>query len=738
MTDFLIEAFHKYRFLLVAVLVMIVLYGPLTSEAFQRKKENTLLKVTEVNSSMAGLGNTAFILADPDTEFSLLLTKPSGNTVALSGVTDKSGGAEIAIESKFLQEAGIYNLQGKTSSTNYGAKARFEVYPGTTSTSVSQIEWSSITPEVGEDLVLSVWIRDDFGNPLEGHVVKVTPSDASIQATPDWYSTNEEGQMDFHLTSYEAQTLNFTITDVSSKKTLDVKPSVAFSGLTSDFDMDFALQDMVQLSSASGPVSAFRISGLNTEVEAGKEFSFTVTAVDAEGLDVSDYTGSVQFSTTDSKATLPNDYTFTAEDLGQHQFTLAVKFLTPGDQILSVRDSSVSSLKGSSTTTVLPVGSSTQAYDSDFVTTTAEDKGDFELISPASGTYSSGSVEVQGSGDYGKHAIVYVNDEEVGRVEIDFDNSFSYTLKDMTDGDYKIRTDIVELGTGDPGKESIAKVLKTSSVEDVKIDTSAPDLISVSSDPEKNIAPESTVLITVLSESGMKEAAVLLLGVIYPLEESSTSGKYQSSLLMPKEAGDYSLDIVLNDELGNKVQYRDQLTLKVGAGEVASASPSEADLSKSGQTDGSLKSVTGLTTVPGTEHVTLSWDAAESLNEVAYYRVYYGPSEESMYAISDTLDSSTTWVIDDLLGEEVYYFAVSAVDKTGQEGPKSTSMLGIPKKNMELERPNPSDLDPALSHGKLPPNSPQSGPATNLLILLSFLGSALYFGVKKTRALAKF
>jgi hypothetical protein len=47
-------------------------------------------------------------------------------------------------------------------------------------------------------------------------------------------------------------------------------------------------------------------------------------------------------------------------------------------------------------------------------------------------------------------------------------------------------------------------------------------------------------------------------------------------------------------------------------------------------------------------------------------------------------------------------------------------------------------LDPALNHEKLPPNSPESGPAANAMILLSLLGSALVFGIKKAGALAKF
>src|SRR5204862_70581 len=49
----------------------------------------------------------------------------------------------------------------------------------------------------------------------------------------------------------------------------------------------------------------------------------TVEALDDQGQLVPDYAGTVHFTSTDGSATLPDDYTFTTEDQGQHDFTMS-------------------------------------------------------------------------------------------------------------------------------------------------------------------------------------------------------------------------------------------------------------------------------------------------------------------------------------------------------------------------------------------------------------------------------
>jgi hypothetical protein len=74
-----------------------------------------------------------------------------------------------------------------------------------------------------------------------------------------------------------------------------------------------------------------------SSVTHGSAFSVTLTVEDAYGNVVTGYTGTVSFGSSDSKATLPKKYTFTAADAGVHTFTNVV-LRKIGTQTLKVTD----------------------------------------------------------------------------------------------------------------------------------------------------------------------------------------------------------------------------------------------------------------------------------------------------------------------------------------------------------------------------------------------------------------
>jgi hypothetical protein len=81
-------------------------------------------------------------------------------------------------------------------------------------------------------------------------------------------------------------------------------------------------------------------------VSAGVPFSLTFTVQDAYGNVVTGYTGTIHFTSTDTKATLPKNYTFTAADKGVHTFTGLV-LRKKGTQKITLTDTLNSSLTGS-------------------------------------------------------------------------------------------------------------------------------------------------------------------------------------------------------------------------------------------------------------------------------------------------------------------------------------------------------------------------------------------------------
>jgi len=77
---------------------------------------------------------------------------------------------------------------------------------------------------------------------------------------------------------------------------------------------------------------------------AGVAHSFTVKALDAYGNLATGYTGTVVFSSSDSKANLPSQYTYTTSNGGVQTFTGTL--MTAGMQSITTTDMSSSSLNG--------------------------------------------------------------------------------------------------------------------------------------------------------------------------------------------------------------------------------------------------------------------------------------------------------------------------------------------------------------------------------------------------------
>src|SRR5262249_59171821 len=94
-------------------------------------------------------------------------------------------------------------------------------------------------------------------------------------------------------------------------------------------------------------------------VNAGARFSLTVTVVDAYGNVVIGYRGTIRFRSSDSSATLPRNYRFTAADQGMHTFAGLV-LRKRGMQTITVTDTLNSSVTGSVIVNVLQGGGGQQ------------------------------------------------------------------------------------------------------------------------------------------------------------------------------------------------------------------------------------------------------------------------------------------------------------------------------------------------------------------------------------------
>ncbi len=723
MANIVFNFLHKTRYLLVAALVSALLSTPFSTEA----ESTTNIKLTASNT-IAGESTEIFISnAEPYNEILIEITKPDGNKFNLNTASNASGISNIQIDSKDLTKAGSYLATAKnlTKNSAYSKYISFQVSAAELSEENSSIKLSKNTANSGEKIQATVKLEDSFGNPISGHQLILSSDRETDKISSPEKTTNANGIINFYIIGSEKGIAKIIAKDIDSNKNFNTK--LAF---TSGNSLE---RTKIIFAEESGSIASFNLSGLDAESKVGDKQSITVTAVDEAGLTVTDYTGTVHFSSTDANATMPSDYTFIASDLGQHNFDLGFNFVTPDTQSITATDEAQSTIKGSISTVVVTSTSSLDQsidYQSTYETTDYEREDKFTLISPASGSISDDTIDVSGSGDYGKTAVIYLNDEEAAMVEITKDNSFEYSLEDLEDGTYEIYVDIAQTTVNDEGEVEVTSKIESSEVETIVIDTTAPELGSLTFSPGTSVSIGEEVSATVISENGLKNITLEINGVLNALKESTTAGKYEGDLLIPSAEGTYPVNVVLEDQLGNEADYRAKDTIIVGASATGTVAEPIVETVAKVET---LDAPTGLSSASGREEVTISWEpvTAPTGTTISFYRVYYGPSKTELFASSDTLDASTSWLLTGLNGGEKYYFAVVAVDSDDNEGEQSDPIVGTPLKKSTESALKPSAPEPELTTATLPESSPETGPATNILIALSLMGSLGYLGVRK-------
>jgi hypothetical protein len=183
------------------------------------------------------------------------------------------------------------------------------------------------TTTAGAAGYITVTLRDVYGNVASGYtgMVHFTSSDAKAALPANYtFTAADAGVHTFSAALKTAGTQSITATDI------------IVSSLTGT-DVGIAVNPAV--------ASKFILTAPGS-VTAGASFSLTLAVRDAYGNVVTGYTGTVHFSSTDNKATLPANYTFTTTDKGVHTFTGLV-LRKRGTQKITITDMQNSSLTAS-------------------------------------------------------------------------------------------------------------------------------------------------------------------------------------------------------------------------------------------------------------------------------------------------------------------------------------------------------------------------------------------------------
>jgi hypothetical protein len=246
--------------------------------------------------------------------------------------TDSSGGFDFGYNFISALAVGDFDLNGSPDVAAIEYNGSADVVLNTQPSAALQISVSpnSVTAGAGTSVTVSAF--DLAGNPDPNYTgtVHFTTSDGSANLPTDYT---------FTAADHGAHTFGVALT-AAGTQSISVEDDKAFA---------FASTDVAV---TPGAASQFVILG-PVESASGMTNNFLVAAEDTYGNVATGYTGTVHFASSDSAATLPANYTFTAGDGGVHYFDIVLK--TAGSQTLTVTDTHAAGVTGRAGVNVDPV-----------------------------------------------------------------------------------------------------------------------------------------------------------------------------------------------------------------------------------------------------------------------------------------------------------------------------------------------------------------------------------------------
>jgi hypothetical protein len=289
-----------------------------------------------------------FTDADPNctpSDYTATIAWGDGHTSGGTIVSNGSGGFTVSGTNTYAAD-GVYAIaltitdaggsSTTASSTAYvgGVATHFKVTAATAATA-------------GAPVPVTVAALDAKGNPAYSYAgtVQFTSNDANAVLPGSYtFGPGDLGTHVFNVTLETAGTHDVAATDTVTNTITGKQTGIVVS---------------------PGAVSQFKVVTSAGSVIAGKTLTVTVTAEDAYGNKVTNYTGTVHFTSTDLQAGLPADYTFTTGtgtgfDNGVHKFTAGVTLKTAGSQTVTVSDTSNGSVSGTSAAILVNPAAATQ------------------------------------------------------------------------------------------------------------------------------------------------------------------------------------------------------------------------------------------------------------------------------------------------------------------------------------------------------------------------------------------
>ncbi|HKC61391.1 MAG TPA: Ig-like domain-containing protein [Myxococcales bacterium] len=310
------------------------------SPTFPARLQTVALSATAVDPDTAcGAGRPSSIAFE-------LVSIPQGSALTFpAGATTFQGDVE-----------GTYSFRVVATESGTGLRSDAAILnvtvldPDPTASTLTAVATSGAAFVVADNVdsaTVRVTLHNRLGQPVAALPVSIAANGTGNAFSPASIgSSDTNGVLTVTMTSTKAETKTFTAiaNQVLAPVTLSSHPSVDF---------------------VAGPTASIKLTGLPANVTAGDFSTVTVTAFDkfanvAKGPNA--YAGTVQFSSTDSGATLPANFPFVAGDDGTHTFTNGVRLITAGSRTVTVTDTVKLALTDTQTAVVSPAAPATVAF----------------------------------------------------------------------------------------------------------------------------------------------------------------------------------------------------------------------------------------------------------------------------------------------------------------------------------------------------------------------------------------
>jgi hypothetical protein len=271
---------------------------------------------------------------------------------------------------------------------------------------------------------------------------------------------------------------------------------------------------------------------------AGTEFDVTVTAVDAVGDAVPSYRGTVHFTSTDSSADLPGDYTFTPDDHGTHTFRVTLR--TAGSRTITVADLEADSIMGNATVAVSPAAASSFLV------------SDFPSPSTAG---VAGSVTVTAEDRYGNIATGYRGSVRLSSSDSQATLPGTYAFNSNDNGTHSFNVTLKTAGSQSITATDVAAASLTGSQTDILVVPAATSKLDIAA--PASIAPGVPFDLTVTARDPFNNVATGYRGEIHFTNSDPRGTLPNNYTFTEDDAGVHTFTMVLPSAGNQSVSVRD-------------------------------------------------------------------------------------------------------------------------------------------------------------------------------------